>query len=96
MPLIEIKYFESEFTDDERRGIIRTVTDAMVSFTGEEIRPYTWVVLEEVRSGSWGIGGSALGLPAVRALQGADAGAGATTTADRSPGTQSQGGARTR
>ena len=49
MPLIEIKYFEQEFTDDERSGIIRAVTDAMVSFTGEAIRPHTWVVLEEVR-----------------------------------------------
>ena len=72
MPLIEIKYFEQEFTDDERRGIVRAVTDAMVSFTGETIRPHTWVILEEVRSGNWGIGGNALGLADVRALQGAD------------------------
>ena len=28
-----------------------------------------WVVLEEIKSGSWGIGGSALGLTDVRALQ---------------------------
>ena len=72
MPLIEIKYFEQEFTDGERSGIVRAVTDAMVSFTGETIRPHTWVILEEVRSGNWGIGGNALGLPDVRALQAAD------------------------
>ena len=70
MPLIEIKYFEREFTVDERNGIIRAVTDAMVSFTGEAIRPHTWVVIEEVRDGNWGIGGHALGLRDVRALQG--------------------------
>jgi 4-oxalocrotonate tautomerase len=71
MPLIEIKYFEQEFTNDQRNGIVRAVTDAMVSFTGEQIRPHTWVILEEVRSGNWGIGGDALGLPDVRALQAA-------------------------
>lgn len=68
MPLIEIKVFEDEFSDEQRAGIIEAVTDAMVSFTGESIRPHTWVVLEEVKSGNWGIGGGALGLPDVRAL----------------------------
>jgi 4-oxalocrotonate tautomerase len=69
MPLIEIKFFEEEFSDEERKGIIGAVTDAMVGFTGEQVRPYTWVVLQEVKSGGWGIGGTALGLPDVRALQ---------------------------
>ena len=71
MPLIEIKDFENEFSDEERTGIIEAVTDAMVAFTGEGIRPHTWVVLNEVKSGSWGIGGAALGLADVRALQAA-------------------------
>jgi 4-oxalocrotonate tautomerase len=69
MPLIEIKVFEEEFSEQERTAIVGAVTDAMVSFTGESIRPHTWVVLTEVKSGNWGIGGSALGLPDVRALQ---------------------------
>jgi 4-oxalocrotonate tautomerase len=29
----------------------------MVSIEGENLRPVTWVVLEEVKSGDWGIGG---------------------------------------
>jgi 4-oxalocrotonate tautomerase len=72
MPLIEIKVFENEFTDQERAGVIDAVTTAMVAFTGESIRPHTWVVLHEVKNGSWGIGGTALGLPDVRTLQAAD------------------------
>ena len=72
MPLIQIKVFEDEFGDEERKAIIEAVTDAIVSFTGESIRPHTWVVLEDVASGSWGIGGNALGLDDVRALQGAN------------------------
>ena len=74
MPLIEIRYFEQEFTDNQRSGIIRAVTDAMVTFTGEAIRPHTWVVLEEIRDGNWGIGGNSLGLSDVRVLQGTEAG----------------------
>jgi 4-oxalocrotonate tautomerase len=69
MPLIKIQCFEQEFTDNERSGIIRALTDAMVSLTGEAIRPHTWVLIDEVRSGNWGIGGHALGLSDVRALQ---------------------------
>ena len=68
MPLIEIKVFE-EFSADEQSQLIRAVTDTMVAFTGESIRPHTWVVVHEVKSGQWGIGGTALGLADVRDLQ---------------------------
>src|SRR4051812_22742698 len=33
---------------------------AMVSIEGENLRPVTWVVIEEVRSAEWGIGGQAM------------------------------------
>jgi hypothetical protein len=32
----------------------------MVSIEGENMRPVTWCVIEEVRSGDWGIGGNPL------------------------------------
>ena len=32
----------------------------MVSVEGEPMRPVTWVTIEEVASGEWGIGGKAL------------------------------------
>jgi 4-oxalocrotonate tautomerase len=41
----------------------------MVSFSGENLRSATWVVIQEIKSGNWGIGGKALGLQDVRALQ---------------------------
>jgi 4-oxalocrotonate tautomerase len=37
--------------------MIKKVTDTMVSIEGENMRPVTWVVVEEVKSGDWGIGG---------------------------------------
>lgn len=69
MPFVEIKLFEGEFSEEERERIIGAVTEALVSFTGESIRPHTWVVIDEVKSGNWGIGGNSVGLADVRAIQ---------------------------
>jgi 4-oxalocrotonate tautomerase len=41
----------------------------MVEIEGEELRSVTWVTLEEVKSGDWGIAGNALGTEDVKALQ---------------------------
>jgi 4-oxalocrotonate tautomerase len=40
----------------------------MVSVEGENMRQVTWVTIEDVRSGEWGIGGKALTTDAVKAL----------------------------
>jgi 4-oxalocrotonate tautomerase len=68
MPLINVKVIEGVFTDEQKGDIIRELTDAMVSVEGENMRGVTWCVLEEVRSGDWGIAGDALTTEAVRAL----------------------------
>jgi 4-oxalocrotonate tautomerase len=39
-----------------------------VGIEGENMREVTWVVVEEVGSGDWGIGGKALSSEDVRAL----------------------------
>ena len=44
------------------------LTDAMVSVEGENMRGVTWVTIEEVESGDWGIGGNALTTSDVHAL----------------------------
>ncbi len=68
MPFIQVKLIEDVFTPAQKQEIIAKLTDAMVSIEGENLRPYTWVVIEEVRSGEWGIGGQPLTTEAVRAL----------------------------
>ena len=40
----------------------------MVKIEGEHMRPVTWVIIEEVRSGEWGIGGQPMTTKAVVAL----------------------------
>jgi 4-oxalocrotonate tautomerase len=60
MPLIQVKLIEGVFDATEKEAIIEKLTDAMVSVEGESMRPVTWVTIEEVTSGDWGIGGKAL------------------------------------
>jgi 4-oxalocrotonate tautomerase len=68
MPLINVKLIEGVFTPAQKREVVERLTDAMVSVEGENMRPVTWVIVEEVTSGEWGIGGKPLTTGDVRAL----------------------------
>ena len=69
MPLCTIKMFEGELTEAQAADLIRHVTEAIVPFVGEKLRGNTWVLIEEIRSGSWGIRGNAFGLKDVRKIK---------------------------
>ena len=68
MPLIQVKLIEGVFSELQKREIIRKLTDTMVAIEGENLRPVTWVIVEEVKSGDWGIGGNGLTATDVKAL----------------------------
>ena len=68
MPLVQVKVIEGVFSDTQKQGMIKKLTDAMVSIEGEPLREVTWVVVEDVKSGSWGIGGKALTAADVKAM----------------------------
>ena len=68
MPLINVKMIEGVFTPTQKQEMIRKLTDTMVSIEGESMRPVTVVVVEEVRSGDWGIGGNPLTTSDAKAL----------------------------
>jgi 4-oxalocrotonate tautomerase len=68
VPLINVKLIEGVFSADQKREIIHDLTNAMVAIEGENMRGVTWVVVEEVTSGDWGIGGQPLTTADVRAL----------------------------
>ena len=68
MPLINVKVIEGVFDADQKRQIVERLTDTMVGIEGENMRGVTWVVLEEVKSGDWAIGGKALSTDDVKAL----------------------------
>lgn len=68
MPLIQVKLIERVFTNQQKQEMIKKLTDAMVSIEGENMRPVTWVIIEDVNSGDWGIGGQVMSTEAVKAL----------------------------
>ena len=69
MPFVNVKVIKGVFTPDEKREMITKLTDTMVSIEGEAMRQVTWVTVEEVESGDWGIGGKALTTSDVKDLQ---------------------------
>ena len=68
MPLINVKVIEGVFSGAQKEAIVKELTDALVRIEGENLRQVTWCVVEEVNSGSWGIGGTPLTSEAVKAL----------------------------
>jgi len=68
MPFVNVKVIEGVFSATQKQDMVRRLTDAMVEIEGENMRPVTWVVVEEVKSGDWGIGGNPLSTADVKAL----------------------------
>jgi 4-oxalocrotonate tautomerase len=68
MPLVNVKLVEGVFSDEQKQQMVRDLTDAMVAIEGENMRQVTWVIVEEVGSGDWGIAGTPLTTADVKAL----------------------------
>ncbi len=69
MPFVQVKLIEGVFNQDEKQEMLTRITETMVDIEGEAMRPVTWVVLEEVKSGDWGIGGKGLTTQDVKDLR---------------------------
>lgn len=68
MPLVTIDVIKDVFTPAQKRELIAKVTQAMIEVEGENMRPVTWVRVNEFESGDWAIGGQPLGTADVQAL----------------------------
>jgi 4-oxalocrotonate tautomerase len=68
MPFVNVTFIEGVFDADQKREIVERLTETMVGIEGENMREVTWVVLQEVRSGDWGMGGKTLSTEDVKAL----------------------------
>ncbi len=68
MPLAQLKGLSGFLNAEQKSELIRKVTDAIVSVEGEGLRPVTWVILEEVPSGDWGVGGTAVTTGALKKM----------------------------
>ena len=60
MPIVTIKLVEGVFDRPQQEAMIDAVTDAMCKVGGEGMRPTVHVLVEEIQSGRWGIGGEKL------------------------------------
>jgi 4-oxalocrotonate tautomerase len=68
MPLIQVKLIEGVFDEAQKQTMAQRLTDTMVEIEGENMRGVTWVLVEEVQSGHWAIGGQPLSTADVKAL----------------------------
>jgi 4-oxalocrotonate tautomerase len=69
-PFVNIKLIEGVFDAEQKQEMLEKVTETMVEIEGESMRGVTWVVLEEVKSGDWAVGGQQLTTEAVRSMKG--------------------------
>ena len=76
MPMVTIDVIKDVFTPAQKKELITRVTEAMVAVEGENMRPVTWVRINEFESGDWAIGGKALMTSDVHALAAGKAGSG--------------------
>ena len=69
MPLVQVKVIKGVFDSSQKQDMITQLTETMVNIEGEALRGVTWVTIDEVESGDWGIGGNAITAQYVKDLQ---------------------------
>ena len=69
MPMLTVKLIEGVFSPEKKREMIHKLTETLVAIEGENLRPATLVVIEEVKSGDWAVGGQAFTTEGVKAMQ---------------------------
>ena len=68
MPFIDVKVMEGVLTDEQKRAIAQGVTDVCAEAVGEPARAVTWVVIQDVASGQWTMGGNPVTTEGVKEL----------------------------
>ena len=58
MPFVNVKLVEGVFTTEEKHAMAKALSDVMVQFEGSEaFREVVWVLIEELHTDGWHIGG---------------------------------------
>ncbi len=60
MLLVTVDAVKNALTPDQKELLIERITSAIAEVEGENIRPVTWVRINEFESGDWAIGGRRL------------------------------------
>ncbi|HEX2016232.1 MAG TPA: tautomerase family protein [Solirubrobacteraceae bacterium] len=76
MPYINCRVMEGVLSDDQKAEIAEQFTETIVSVVGEPVRGLTWVLIDDMTSGQFTIGGRPVTTEGVEELlAGAPAGA---------------------
>ncbi len=72
MPFVNIKLVDGVFTSTQKHALAKAITDVMVKFEGSEaFREVVWVLIEELHTDGWHIGGEPFsGPPALMGVLG--------------------------
>ena len=58
MPVINIKFIEGIVaTPEQKHELVHKMTETFVGVLGDVVKPFTYVLIEEVKVGDWGIAG---------------------------------------
>jgi 4-oxalocrotonate tautomerase len=58
MPFVNVKLVEGVFTTEEKHEMAKALTEVMVRYEGSEaFREVVWVLIEELHTDGWHIGG---------------------------------------
>ncbi len=66
MPFANYKVPEGTLSAEQKEEIIHKTTDIFASYFGEDVRPYTMVLIDEVADGGWGRADETLTLAKMR------------------------------
>ncbi len=69
MPMVTIDVIKDVFSPEQKQALMERVTEAVVSVEGENLRPVTWVRVQEFEQGDWAIGGRRLLAADVHAMK---------------------------
>lgn len=68
MPIVDVKVMEGVLSTEQKQAIARGMTDVIADTVGSPARPVTWVVVQDVASGQWTMGGDPVTTEGVKEL----------------------------
>ena len=72
MPYINCRVMEGVLSDEQKTEIAERITDTFVDVVGEPVRGLTWVVIDDMSSGDFTIGGQAVTTEGVKEMLAAE------------------------
>jgi 4-oxalocrotonate tautomerase len=70
VPIIDVKVIEKVLSPAEKQAIAEGITDVFAATVGDAARAVTWVVIQDVASGQWTMGGNPITTDGVLELLG--------------------------